>query len=70
MSIKQNIKGRILIVVALAMTVALLAAGTIHSETRALTDSTNTTSEKSMAVGESVTPTIPGPTNDFFLVGL
>ena len=58
MSIKQNLKRRMMMVVALAMTVAVLAAGTAHAATPSkqypITMS-NTASAPSVAVGEPVT---------------
>ncbi len=54
MSIKHNIKRRTMMVVALTMTVALLAAGTAHAGTRALTTLANSPSQDTLAVGDTV----------------
>jgi uncharacterized repeat protein (TIGR01451 family) len=59
MSIKTSMKRRMLMVVALAMTVALLAAGTAHAATLSKKEHpitmTNTASDPSVSVGEPVT---------------
>jgi uncharacterized repeat protein (TIGR01451 family) len=57
MSIKHNIKRRMLMVVALAMTVAVLAAGTAHAQTSSPSQMsiTQTPSAPEVVVGEPVT---------------
>ncbi len=58
MSIKQNIKRRTMMVLALAMTTAVLVAGTAHAATPSKqypTTLTNTASNPSVVQGESVT---------------
>ncbi len=58
MSIKHNIKRRTMMVVALTMTVAVLAAGPAHAATLSKqypTILTNTASDPSVSVGEPVT---------------
>ena len=55
MSIKQNIKRRMVLVMALAMTVTVLAAGTAHAGTRPLSvNLTNSASQDKAAVGDTV----------------
>lgn len=55
MSIKQNVKRRTMMVVALAMTVTVLAAGTAHAGTRAFAATlTNSPSQTSVGVGETM----------------
>ena len=56
MAIKQNIKRRMLMVVALAVTVAVLAAGTAHAQVQPMpTSLTQTVSSSEVVVGEPVT---------------
>src|SRR3712207_9044746 len=52
---KHNIKRRTMMVVALAMIIAVLAAGTAHAGTRANTTLTNYPNPDSVAVGDQVT---------------
>jgi uncharacterized repeat protein (TIGR01451 family) len=55
MSIKQNIKRRMVMVLALAMTVTVLAAGTAHAGTRAFSATlTNSASQETVAVGDTM----------------
>jgi uncharacterized repeat protein (TIGR01451 family) len=55
MSIKHNIKRRMMMVVALTMTVAVLAAGTAHAGTRAFGATlTNSPSQTLVGVGETM----------------
>ena len=65
---KQNIKRRMLMVVALAMILAVLAAGTAHAGTRASTTLTNTASADSVAVGDQVAFTITETNNESFAI--
>jgi uncharacterized repeat protein (TIGR01451 family) len=65
---KQNIKRRMLMVVALAMILAVLAAGTAYAGTRASTTLTNTVSADSVAVGDQVAFTITETNNESFAI--
>ena len=69
MSIKKhNIKRRTMMVVALAMIIAVLAAGTVHAGTRALTTLTKTASADSVAVGDQVAFTLGETNNESFAI--
>jgi uncharacterized repeat protein (TIGR01451 family) len=69
MSIKKhNIKRRMLMVVALAMIIALLAAGMAHAGTRANTTLTDAASADSVAVGDQVTFVLGETNNESFAI--
>ena len=59
-------KKRIMVVAVLAMMIAVLAAGTAHAGTRALTTLTNTASTDAVRVGDPVTFTVTETNNESF----
>ncbi len=61
-------KKRMVMVLALAMMVAVLAAGTAHAGTRALTTLTNTASPDAVRVGDPVTFTITETNKESFAI--
>ena len=61
-------KKRMMAVLALAMMIAVLAAGTAHAGTRALTTLTNTASPDAVRVGDPVTFTITETNNESFAI--
>ncbi len=61
-------KKRMMMVLALAMMIAVLAAGTAHAGTRALTTLTKTASANSVAVGDQVAFTITETNNESFAI--
>jgi uncharacterized repeat protein (TIGR01451 family) len=61
-------KKRIMVVAALVMMIAVLAAGTAHAGTRALTTLTNTANTDAVRVGELVTFTITEINNESFAI--
>ena len=65
---KHNMKRRTMMVVALAMIIAVLAAGTAHAGTRANTTLTNTASADSVEVGDQVAFTITETNNESFAI--
>ena len=62
-------KKRMMAVLVLAMMIAVLAAGTAHAGTRALTTLTNTASADAVRVGEPVTFTIAETNKESFSIG-
>ena len=66
MSIKQNIKRRLVMVLALAMTMAVLAAGTAHAATQRPLTLTKSASADAVRVGEPVAFTITETNNQPF----
>jgi uncharacterized repeat protein (TIGR01451 family) len=62
-------KKRMMMTLVLAMMIAVLAAGTAHAGTRALTTLTNTASPNSVAVGEPVTFTITETNDESMAIG-
>ena len=65
---KHNIKRRTMMVVALAMIIAVLAAGTAHAGTRANTTLTNYPNPNSVAVGDQVTFVLGETNNESFAI--
>jgi uncharacterized repeat protein (TIGR01451 family) len=61
-------KKRIMVVAVLAMMIAVLAAGTAHAGTRALTTLINTANTDAVRVGEPVTFTITEINNESFAI--